>query len=268
MEGVDITQKLGAQIPLDAAFRDERGRDVKLAEYFDTDRPVVLVLNYFKCPSLCGLLLNQLTDRMKELDKQSGWIPGKQYRVLAVSFEPLEGPQQAAAKKRSYLLELGRSEAADGMHFLTGEKVDISRLEAAIGYVKRWSSDRQEWIHPSAIVLCTPRGVVSRYLGGLDYDAQTLRLSLVEASQGKTGSLWDKIFLTCYVYESHSGRYVPYALGIMRAGGAATVVVLGLMLLSFWRIDVARRRRNRAGPPDVVSGPGGPGSSGKVTTQC
>lgn len=262
MQGVDVTQKLGAQIPLDAAFRDDRGRDVKLAAYFDGQRPVVLVLNYFKCPQLCGLLLNHLTDRMKELDAQAGWMPSKQYRVLAVSFEPLEGPQQAAAKKRSYLLELGRSEAADGLHFLTGEKVDISRLEDAIGYTKRWNPERQEWIHPSAIVLCTPRGVVSRYLGGLDYDAETLRLSLVEASEGKTGSLWDKIFLTCYVYESHSGRYVPYAMGIMRAGGAATVLVIGVTLLSLWRIDVARRRR-RAGALDETSGPAGAVPCGK-----
>jgi protein SCO1/2 len=263
MQGIDITQKLGAQIPLDAAFKDERGRDVKLADYFDTQRPVVLVMNYFKCPQLCGLLLNQLTERMKELDTESAWIPGKQYRILAVSFEPLEGPQQAAAKKRAYLLDLGRSEAADGLHFLTGEKVDINRLEESIGYTKRWSADRQEWIHPSAIVLCTPRGVVSRYLGGLDYDAKTLRLSLVEASEGKTGSLWDKIFLTCYVYESHSGRYVPYAMGIMRAGGAVTVIVVGLMLLSFWRIDVARRRRGRPVPPSVAAVQGAPVQSGK-----
>jgi protein SCO1/2 len=263
MEGVDVTQKLGAQIPLDARFRDERGRDVTLAEYFDSKRPVILVLNYFKCPQLCGLLLNQLVERMKELDAQAGWVPGNQYRVLAVSFEPLEGPQQAAAKKRAYLLEFGKSEAADGLHFLTGEKVDISRLEDAVGYVKRWSPDRQEWIHPSAIMLCTPRGIVSRYLGGLDYDAQTLRLSLVEASQGKTGSLWDKIFLTCYVYESHSGRYVPYAMGIMRAGGAVMVVVMSVMLLSLWRLDAARRRRIQNSQRDAGTGPDGADQSGK-----
>lgn len=263
MEGVEVTQKLGAQIPLDIAFRDERGKDVRLAEYFDSKRPVVLVMNYFKCPQLCGLLLNQLVDRMKEMDGQAKWTPGDQYRVVAVSFEPLEGPQQAAAKKRAYLLEYGKQEASGGLHFLTGEKVDIDRLREAIGFPIRWAPERQEWIHPSAIMLCTPRGSVSRYLGGLDYDAETLRLSLVEASQGKTGSLWDKIFLTCYVYESHSGRYVPYAMGIMRAGGAVTVVLMSVMLLSLWRMDAARRRRTQASQGGAGVGPDVAVQSGK-----
>lgn len=243
MEGVEIQQKLAAQIPLNAEFKDERGRDVKLADFFDAQRPVILVMNYFKCPQLCGLLLNHLLDRMKEMDTSKGWMPGNQYRIVAVSFEPLEGPQQAEAKKRSYMLEFGKSEAGAGWHFLTGEKPEIDRLMQSIGYAIRWNSARQEWIHPSAVVICTPQGVVSRYLGGLDYEAELLRLSLVEASQGKTGSLWDKIFLTCYVYESHSGQYVPYAMGIMRAAGAVTVVVLGTTLLSLWRWDAAKRRR-------------------------
>ncbi|MBI5864732.1 MAG: SCO family protein [Planctomycetes bacterium] len=242
MRGLEVEQKLGDQIPLDANFVDERGRNVTLADYFKGERPVVLVLNYFRCPSLCGLLLNHLTDRMKEMNAISNWLPGTQFDVLAVSFEPLEGPQFAAAKKRSYVLELGKSEAEQGLHFLTGEKADIDRLRHAVGYPIRWNSERQEWIHPSAIMVCTPNGVISRYLSGLDYDAQTLRLSLVEASQGKTGSVWDKVFLTCYVYYSHEGRYVPYAMGIMRVGGAVTVLLLGGFVLILRRMEAARRR--------------------------
>src|SRR4051794_752 len=57
LKQVGIEQHLDAQVPLDLTFRDEAGREVKLAEYFGK-RPVVLSMVYYECPMLCGEVLN------------------------------------------------------------------------------------------------------------------------------------------------------------------------------------------------------------------
>ena len=60
LSDVGIEQKLNQQVPLDLPFRDEEGRTVKLGEFFDTGKPVVLALVYFDCPMMCSQVLNSL----------------------------------------------------------------------------------------------------------------------------------------------------------------------------------------------------------------
>lgn len=237
LEGVGITEHLKAQVPLDLKFKDERGNIVRLRDYFKKDRPVILTLNYYMCPMLCTLQLNGLIEGLKNMD----WVPGDQFEIVTVSINPAETPSLAQLKKQNYLKEYGRPAAAQGWHFLTGQQEDIKKLADTVGFGYRFDEQTMQYAHAAALFILTPEGKISRYLYGILYDAQTLRLSLVEASEGKVGSTFDYVLLTCFHYSATEGRYALAAVGLMRIGGALTVIILGIVLLSFWLRDARRK---------------------------
>ena len=239
---IGITERSDNQIPLDAVFRDEEGREVTLGQYFDGERPVILNLMYMACPMLCGLVGNGLNDAMKQLE----WTAGEAFTVLSLSFDPTERPSLAKIKKLNYIDALERPEAAAGWHFLTGSEEQIRRLTDAVGFHFKWIEARKEFAHAAAIMILTPDGRVSRYIYGVVYDPQTVRLSLVEAAEGKIGTTKDRFLLFCFHYDSATGRYGPAAQRIMSIGGALTVIILAVWIFMFWRRD--RRRRREVSP--------------------
>ena len=233
LAGVGITEKLDHQIPLDASFRDEEGRQVRLGDYFDRGQPVILNLMYMSCPMLCGLVSNGLSDAMKQLS----WTAGDEFAVLSVSFDPSERPTLAKLKKLNYVEQLGRPAAADGWHFLTGDEQQIRRLTDAVGFGFRWNEERREFAHAAVIIVLTPDGRVSRYLYGVQYDPRTVRLSLVEAGDGQIGTAQDKFLLYCFRYDAAQGRYGPAAQRLVKAGGLLTTLVIAILIFNFWRRD-------------------------------
>ncbi len=248
---ISIEERLGARLPLDLEFIDEDGRPVRLGQFFDGEHPVVLTLNYYRCPMLCGLLLNGLLDVLK----RTSFEPGRDFQILTVSFDPLEGPELAREKKRNYINAYGKSSAAAGWHFLTGQRDPIKRLTGTVGFHYKWNEEQQQWAHAAALIICTPEGQVSRYLGGVVFDPQTFRLSLIEASDGKIGTLFDQVFLTCFQYHSDEGAYTASARGLMRAGGVVTLVVLGGLMAVYWRRELRLRRRRAAAAGGPAGGP-------------
>ena len=233
LEGAGITERLDAQVPLDLEFMDEDSSMVRLGDYFPGERPVILNLGYYACPMLCGLVLNGLVQGMKPLD----WTPGQEFEIVTVSIDPREGPRLANLKKDTYLEEYGRPSARSGWHFLTGEEEDIRALADSVGFGYVYSDERQQWMHAAALFVLTPDGHVSRYLYGVEFDARTLRLSLVEASEGQIGNSMDRVMLFCFQYDSSVGRYGPAARRLMSLAGAVTVAALGLFLIRLWRRD-------------------------------
>lgn len=232
---IGIDEKLNAALPLEAAFVNQDGKAVKLKDYFDGKRPVVLTLNYYRCPMLCGLTLNGLADGMKQLE----WTAGNQFRVVTVSFDSHEPHALAHAKRRNYLDYLDRPEAAGDWSFLVGNQASINQLLSATGFKVKWDPQREEWAHAAALILCTPDGRISRYLYGIEYDPKTMRLSLVEASEGKVGSTLDKILLFCFHYDG-DGKYALHAMNLMRASGVIVMAGLGSFLVYYWRREGRR----------------------------
>lgn len=242
-EGVGVTEHPGAVLPLGLMFRDENGRDVRLKDYFTGGRPVILTLNYYRCPMLCTLQLNGLIDALRRME----WTPGREFEIVTVSIDPLETPPLARLKKQNYMKEYGRPEAAKGWHFLTGREESIQELARTVGFEYRYDRETDQYVHAAALFVCTPEGRVSRYLYGILYDPTTLRLSLVEAAEGRARSTVDRILLYCFHYDSAKGKYAPAAMNIMRAGGVATVIILGGVLLAYWRREAARRPASSGG---------------------
>jgi protein SCO1/2 len=221
---IGIDQKLNAEVPLDLSFKDESGKEVRLRDLFRR-KPVVLSLVYFECPMLCSMTLNGLVKSFRPLAFQVG----REFDVLTISFDPNEKPELAAAKKDVYVKEYGR--AAPGWHFLTGSIDSIRQLTDAVGYRYQWDDYTKQWAHVSAIMVLTPDGRVSQYLYGIEFSSRDLRLSLVQASQNKIGTLVDRVLLFCYHYNPETGKYGLVIMNTIRVAGISTVLALAAFIV-------------------------------------
>lgn len=247
LEGVKVTEHLNTTLPLNLSFRDDRGKPVRLSQIFDGQRPVVLSLNYASCPMLCGLQLNGMVDALARVPLE----PGRDYQIVSVSIDPLETPVQARLAKQNYLRAFGRGNG-DGWHFLTGREDEIRQLAEAVGFEYRYIPERREYAHAAMFTIATPDGRLSRYLYGVRFDPQTVRLSLVEAAAGKIGTTLDQVLLFCFHYDALAGSYAPAAISLMKAGGAVTILALLAFLIPWWF-------RRRPSPAPAGSPPTGPG---------
>lgn len=221
LKDVGIDQLLNNQVPLDLEFKDESGRTVKLADYFK-DKPVVLSLVYYNCPMLCTQVLTGLLGTLKTLPMS----PGQEFVSISVSFDPSEGPELAAAKKKEYLERLRKPEAASGWHFLTGQEQQIQALTRSVGFRFLWDPVTKQYAHASGIIVLTPQGKVSRYFYGIEYAPRDLRFGLLEASGGRIGSLVDKVILYCYQYEPMRGTYGLVMIRVLRVFGILTLITI------------------------------------------
>jgi len=244
---VGVDQKLNAQVPLDLAFRDESGRSIRLGDYFGR-KPVILTLVYFECPMLCTQVLNGAVAAMKMLN----FTIGDEYDVVTVSFNPKETPALAQSKKTTYLAKYGRPPAASGWHFLTGEEPAIAALAGAVGFRFTFDSSTQQYVHASAIMVLTPQGRVSKYFYGIDYPPKDIRLGLIEASNGRIGTVVDQLLLYCYHYDPHSGKYSMTVMNVLRLAGVATVALIGGFIAVMWGRDRRKQKHAVASVPTVT----------------
>jgi protein SCO1 len=233
LKNAGIDQRLNSALPLGNHFRDESGRDVALGQYFG-QRPVVMALVYFKCGMLCPQVLHGLA----EVLPKTGFHFGNQYEVVVASIDPSDAPADATEAKQHFVGMLGDADAAEHVHFLTGQEQSITDLAQATGfhYVRVPGPDGKmdQFAHSSVIMIATPDGRMSKYLSGIEYQPRDVRLALIEASNRKIGSLSDMVLLYCCNYSPSQGRYTVAVLRVMSiaAMGSVGALVLVLYLLS------------------------------------
>lgn len=238
----DVIEKLGEMVPADAVFKDDTGRTVSIGDYLNRGRPVILQLGYFECPMLCGLVSKGMVKSLRDIRLDAG----AEYDILYVSINPGEVWELAQAKKRNMLRELGRPGDAIGWHLLTGEKEQIDRITSAVGFEYQFIEDIGEYAHAAVLIVLSPEGKITRYLYGVEFDPKVLRLSLIEASDGKVGSTIDRILLTCFRFNHATGKYQAFAVGMLRLGAAITVIVMGAIFLPIWIRAFLRSRANKS----------------------
>lgn len=233
---VGVEQRPGERLPLNATFRDERGASVPLATYFGT-RPVVLTLVYYGCPNLCSLTLTNLLHSLEQLDLTAG----RDFDVLAVSIDPRESSQLAAAKRLSYTQQYRRGRAdcsgcEEGWHFLTGPASQSEALAHAVGVRYVYDAAQNQYAHPAAALVVTPAGRIARYFNGIEFPSRELRWALMEAKAERTGGLADRFWLLCYHYQALVGRYSGVVQISVRVLAVATVLALGFLIFRLARV--------------------------------
>jgi protein SCO1/2 len=228
--GVD--ERLGARIPLDIVFRDETGKAVRLGDL--VTGPTIILPVYYSCTNICNFLQGGLASALPAIQR----TPGKEYRVLSVSFDEMETPELAARYKRIYLAAMNAPFPEEGWRFLTGDAQSIRRLTAAAGY--RFQRKGRDFIHPVASLVIAGDGTIVRYLYGTAFLPKDLTLALVEAGEGRTGTTIRKMVEFCFTFDP-SGK--TYVFNLLRV--CATVVILCTGGFLAFLLLTGRRRRQR-----------------------
>lgn len=229
LQGVDVEERLGETIPLDITFTNAEGEVRELSRYINGSRPTIVVMVYFDCPMICPVVLDKLAESMNGLD----YTVGRDYNVLVISFDPTDTVTHAADRKMMDLAGYSRGDSPDiasGWQFMVGEPSQIRRLKDALGLNIKLL-DNGEYSHPVALSVLSPEGMIARYIYGLDYDPKQMKLSLLEASEGKIAkSLGDHVLFRCFTYDPKAGTYTVQAMTLMRIGGVLTVIVLVVLI--------------------------------------
>jgi len=246
---IAIDQRIGYQVPPDIPFVDDHGQPVVIGNYFGK-RPVVLALVYYECPMLCTQVLNGLVSAVGVLNFEVG----REFDVVAVSFNPKEGPGLASQKKASYVERYGRPQSANSFHFLTGSQESIKRLTDAVGFRYAYDETIGQFAHGAAIEVLTPKGTIAKYFYGIEYSPRDLRLGVIEASNERIGTIIDDVLLFCYHYDPATGSYGATVMTIVRAGAIATVFAFAVFLTVSLRRDHALATAATTGTGPVSPG--------------
>ena len=250
-EGLQVRDYRGRKVAREATFTKHDGSIVAIGDYLD-DVPLLLCLNYSRCPMLCGQQQKFLADGLRDLRLK----PGEEYRFVSVSIDPVEVPETAADTRRNFLRAMGRPESTQGVDFLVGKKEQIDALADSVGFEYRYVPEQNEFAHLASMMVITPEGYISRYLNGFygtDFKQKTLRLSLVEASDGKVSSFVDTVTLYCFAYDNERGKYTLVAWRVMRLGAIVTVLVLAGLLVPVWLKASWQPATNNGYPADGQS---------------
>lgn len=245
---VQMVEKLGERVPLDLSFTGAGGEPVRLREAFAPGIPVVLTLVYFQCQVLCNLLLKSLARALRE----SGLALGKDYRAVTVSFDPQDRPEDASERQRGFLAALGAPEQNAHWPFLTGREEEVRALAESVGFVYASggagslpaadgtratgpSGAPRAFAHAAVSFVLAPDGTIARYLYGVELSPRDVRLSLVEAAQGKVGTALDRVLLFCLRWDGALTRYRPFVFGFLRGGALLVFFGLLALLVHLWR---------------------------------
>lgn len=239
LEGIGITDKLGDKLDTTLVFKNEKGDELQLASFFHSNKPVILDLAYYGCPSLCNYHLNGVGEALKHLDMKAG----KDYEFVVISFDHKEKSDLAQDKKESMIEAYGRVESQEGWHFLTGSEENIKKLADQLGFAFKWVEEEKQFAHASAAYIITPEGIISRYLKGITFKPQSFKLALIEARSGGVSSIVDNLILYCFHYDAKASKYSLAIMNIVRLVGAFTAFVLMMLVIPYW---MKNRRKEKA----------------------
>ena len=235
-QAIGVDPMIGDRFPTNLTFVNSKGENVELSKIIDDKVPVFVTLNYSNCPGLC---IAQLGNLVKTINEVEGLTLGKDFRMISISIDPSETNERLATTKERYTSLLDDRHSADGWHFLRGSQASINAVAKSTGFRYKYDPVSGQFSHAAVAIGVSPNGVITRYLYDLALDGATMRLALIETSQGKLGTIGDQLLLWCYHFDSEANQYTATARRIMSIG-AGLFVILGLAVsLPFW---LTRRR--------------------------
>lgn len=259
-EGASQLDAIGNRVDPDLTFTDERGYPFKLQQLFPGDQPVVLMMGYYSCPSMCGQVLDAAFHSLSQVDLQ----PGEHYRILNVSIDPTETAEVAKNRKQLFLPRLLKTGGDEAWRVLVGDEQNVTRLAETVGFQYYWVDATKQFAHPPSLMFLTPKGEVSRIIVNTYFEPEDVRLAIVEASNGTLGTFWDQVKLNCLTFDPRTNTYSLAAMTLMRIGGAVTVVVLGVMIWILLRRERRKARSQPSSPANPSDSDPDPSRAGRI----
>ena len=233
---IGIDEKLGGTVALDAGLVGEDGSPVTLRQLIHT--PTILALVYYRCPNVCDLLLTGIAGVLKDLPAE----PGRDFTVVTVSIDDRETPADARRAKQVGLESIMRPFPPASWRFLTGTATSIAAVADSVGF--RFARTGDYFDHPVGIIILSPTGKIVRYMNGADFLPADLKLSLLEASQGRVGPTIARFLRICFSYDPGSHKLV---FKILQVVATVTLTVAGAFVL--YLVLASRRKRRGTQPP-------------------
>jgi protein SCO1 len=262
LEEVGIEDKASAMLPRDVELTGSDGRSFVLGEYMDAEKPLILVLAYYRCPMLCSMVLRGVDKAIAGMSKEVG----KDYRVLVVSFDSRDTTDVAREKRANYLADLGdahpsyKSLDVASYEYATASDAEVKRIADTVGFHYRWDAQQKQYAHAAGIFVITPKGKLSQALTGIQFDPADVDKAITEADKETWHSPLKSVLLYCFNYDSKHGRYVPIVMNIMKIGTGITIAVVAFIIFRLFRAE-RRRAKKRASPSSDSARPS-PGEPG------
>lgn len=208
-----IDQKLGAQVPAEAVFKDETGKEVRMASILGK-RPVILLPMFFLCRGVCGKEIDNLLKTVAKIEEpnkgpdgsERAWKVGKDFDVVLLSINPRETPDLALNKKVSLLKVMKGETNQEGYHFLTGGMEDIRKVTNAIGFGFDYDETDGRINHPSGLMVLTASGKVAQYVTGAEYPKPVMIQALSLADRNEIGKEAETVLLGCVMIDPITGE--------------------------------------------------------------
>ncbi len=232
-ESVYIEQKINEFPELNLLFQNENGEIVNLGDFLKYKKPIIIAPAYYNCPRLCTLVYNGLVE---VIEKQKSLIPGKDYLIISISMAEEEDATLAKEKAKNYrnFFEKFKVSSNDWIFLVADKhyKDNPKKFLYSLGYY--YKKDGKDYSHPAAIIFLTPEGKISKYLYGIEFSEKDFRFALIDASQGKAGTIVDAFLMSCFRYDSVQGKYEPFAWGFIRLGSILIlffiVFIIGILI--------------------------------------
>ncbi len=231
---VGIVEKLGNKIPLDLVFTNSEGKKIKLGEYID--KPTILMFVYYHCPGICSPLLTGVTDVVDQVELQ----PGKDYKLLTISFDYTETPSVAKKWKNNHINALEKQLSADSWEFLVGDSASVYALTDAIGFYFK-PDGKGDFVHAGAVYSIAPDGKICRYLFGTEFRPFDFKMAILEAEKGLPMPTINRLLKFCYSYDP-AGR--TYVFNFTRVIGTIMLISIVVFFVVLTKKKSKRERTN------------------------
>jgi len=235
---VGVDERLGQKINLDIMFRDEHQSYLKLKDFIT--KPTIILPVYFSCSQACSMMLASLSQAVNGVPL----TPGKEYQILALSFDAEDTPEVAGQAKENYFKLLTKEFPREEWKFLTGRQKEIDLMMNALGYRLKKTGPKM-FIHPNVLIVIAPDGQIIRYLYGMRFLPFDIGMALTEAAKGTPHMSIRRILTYCFDYDSKSKTYVFKSFRI-----TAISIILVLAVFLFFLL---RKSKKNSGSGNRIS---------------
>lgn len=229
---IGFEEKQGQYADLDTKLINENGETVLLRDVIT--KPTILNLVYFRCPGTCSPLMWGVSKFIDAVDLKLG----QDYQVVTISFDYTENIKLGINKKASYIATMQNKEAAKNWQFFVSDSMDIAKLTRSVGF--HYTKVNNEFVHPTGLIALASDGKITRYLRGINFLPFDVKITMVEAANGKIGPSINRLLAICYSFDKTGNQFV------FNVTKVSFIVISFFMILFLTFLILKPRKLNKA----------------------